>query len=341
MISSATSNEGFVLNSYVKTQLLAFLLGLAAVFILIFIDYEIYGNLYLIIYGITNILLIVVLIFGFGEDTHGARSWLEVGPIIFQPSEVAKIGIIISFSKFIENNKETLNNPLTLVKILAFGGLPVFLILQQPDFGTAMVVVFFMAIMLFVSGISYKYVFAAIVAGGISFPIVYSNLDNYQLNRFKVFFNPLLDPQGAGYQVLQSKIAIGSGKLFGRGLYEGVQNRYGFLPAKETDFIFAVIGEELGFMGGIFLIFLYSILIYRLIKISKNSMDTFGSLMVIGFTGMTLFHIFENIGMTMGLTPVTGIPLPFISYGGTFMLINMIYIGLSLNVGLKKEGLEF
>jgi len=120
-----------------------------------------------------------------------------------------------------------------------------------------------------------------------------------------------------------------------------VQNEYGFLPAKETDFIFAVIGEELGLLGGGFLIFLYIVLMYRLIKISKNALDTFGSLMVIGFSGMMLFHIFENIGMTIGLTPVTGIPLPFISYGGTFMLVNMICIGLSLNVGLKKEGLEF
>src|SRR6056297_2136244 len=201
--------------------------------------------------------------------------------------------------------------------------------------------VFFISFMLFISGISIKYIVSAVVLGIISLPIMYSNLEEFQLNRIRVFFNPSLDPQGAGYQVLQSKIAIGSGKLFGRGLFEGVQNQYGFLPAKETDFIFAVIGEELGLIGGLILIFLYAVLLYRMIKLSKNALDTFGSLMVIGFSGMMLFHIFENIGMTIGLTPVTGIPLPFISYGGTFMLVNMICIGLSLNVGLKKEGLEF
>jgi len=341
MISSATSSGSFLSNSYVKTQAIAFLLGFAAVFILIFIDYEIYGNLYIFIYTVSNLLLIAVLLFGFGEDQWGARSWLSIGPITFQPSEIAKIGIIISLAKFIDKNENTLNHPLTLIKILGFAGLPILLILLQPDFGTAMVMVFFISIMLFVSGLSLKYIFSVVILGAVSLPIVYSNLEEFQLNRIKVFFNPLLDPQDAGYQVLQSKIAIGSGKLFGRGLFEGVQNRYGFLPAKETDFIFAVIGEELGLIGGLVLIFLYAILLYRMIKLSKNALDTFGSLMVIGFTGMILFHIFENIGMTIGLTPVTGIPLPFISYGGTFMLVNMICIGLSLNVGLKKEGLEF
>jgi rod shape determining protein RodA len=341
MIGSATSGGNFLSNPYVKTQLIAFILGLIAVVILLFIDYEIYGNLYLFIYGISNILLLAVLFFGFGEDQWGARSWLSIGPITFQPSEVAKIGIIISLSKFIEKNEDNLNNPLTLLKVIGFAAVPIVLILLQPDFGTAMVMLFFIAIMFFISGIDYKYILSAVVVGLISLPIVYMNLEEFQLNRIKVFFNPELDPQGAGYQVLQSKIAIGSGKLFGRGLYQGVQNQYGFLPAKETDFIFAVIGEELGLIGGGILIFLYIVLMYRLIKISKNALDTFGSLMVIGFTGMMLFHIFENIGMTIGLTPVTGIPLPFISYGGTFMLVNMICIGLSLNVALKREGLEF
>src|SRR6056297_1641134 len=341
MINSATSESNFLSNPYVKTQLIAFVLGLVAVAVLIFIDYEIYGNLYLIIYGISNILLLAVLLFGFGEDQWGARSWLSVGPITFQPSEIAKIGIIISLSKFIEKKESTLNNPLTLLKILGFAAIPIVLILMQPDFGTAMVMLFFIAIMLFISGIDYKYIISAIILSLGTLPIIYMNLKKFQLDRIKVFFNPLLDPQGAGYQVLQSKIAIGSGKLFGRGLNKGVQNQYGFLPAKETDFIFAVIGEELGLIGGGVLIFLYIVLMYRLIKISKNALDTFGSLMVIGFSGMMLFHIFENIGMTIGLTPVTGIPLPFISYGGTFMLVNMVCIGLSLNVGLKKEGLEF
>jgi len=341
MINSASSGSNFLSNPYVKTQLIAFILGLIAVTVLLFIDYEIYGNLYLIIYGISNILLLAVLIFGFGEDQWGARSWLSIGPVTFQPSEIAKIGIIISLSKFIEKNENTLNKPFTLLKILAFAGVPIILILMQPDFGTAMVMLFFIAIMLFISGIDYKYIISAIILSLGTLPIIYMNLKKFQLDRIKVFFNPLLDPQGAGYQVLQSKIAIGSGKLFGRGLYQGVQNQYGFLPAKETDFIFAVIGEELGLVGGGILILLYMILMYRLIKISKNSLDTFGSLMVIGFSGMMLFHIFENIGMTIGLTPVTGIPLPFISYGGTFMLVNMVCIGLSLNVGLKKEGLEF
>jgi len=160
------------------------------------------------------------------------------------------------------------------------------------------------------------------------------------VDRIVAFFYPELDPENTGYQVIQSKTAIGSGMLYGRGLYKGVQNQLGYLPTKETDFIFAVIGEELGLAGGLSLLCLYGVLIYRLIKIAKSSANLFGSLIVSGTTAMLFFHIFENISMTMGLMPVTGIPLPFISYGGTFMLMNMISIGLSLEIGMKRDKID-
>jgi rod shape determining protein RodA len=341
IVKSATMSMSDGSARYVNRQLISFVLGFFIMTLLIFIDYEIYGKLYIPIYVICNILLVVVLIFGFGEEQWGARSWLSIGGIVFQPSEIVKFGLILSLAKYIDKNKEDINNPLTLLKILAFVGLPIILILQQPDFGTAMVFVFFIMVMLFISGLSMKYFLLFIGLGLIMIPIFTLTLEPYQLNRIKVFLDPDLDPQGAGYQVLQSKLAIGSGLVYGRGLFQGVQNQYGFLPAKQTDFIFAVIGEELGFFGGFILIFLYAFLIYRLIKIARNAHDMFGSLIVIGMTAMMFFHIFENIGMTIGLTPVTGIPLPFISYGGTFMLMNMISIGLALSVAVKREGLEF
>lgn len=346
MIKSATMSLASGSFPYLKTQILAFILGACAVIVLILIDYEIYGYFYIPIYIFSNLLLLAVLFFGYGADEWGASIWLRIGPISFQPSEIAKFGIIISLAKYIDKNREKINEPFTLIKILVFAFVPVAMIIKQ-DLGTALVFIFFIFIMIFSAGISYKYivpfVVVAIVGVVIGFIFLttfledYNIGDNYQLDRIIMFLNPELDPSGSGYQVIQSKIAIGSGQMFGRGYQEGVQNQYGFLPTKETDFIFAVIGEELGFVGGISLILLYAILLFRLIKIAKNSNDMFGSLIVIGIMGMFLFHILENIGMTMGLMPVTGIPLPFVSYGGTFMLVNMISIGLVLGVGLKHS----
>jgi len=309
--------------------------------IIVMINYETFGKLYMVIYVFCNLLLLAVLIFGVGEDSWGAKSWLVVGPIRFQPSEFVKIGVIISVAKYIEKNQEKINQLFTLAKILVFAFIPVGLVLMQPDFGTALVFIFFIFVMLFIAGLDFKYVLYTAIAGIISLPILWFSLEDYQKNRILVFFDPTLDAMDSGYQVIQSKIAIGSGKLFGMGLYNGNQTQFGFLPEKHTDFIFAVIGEELGLIGGLALLVLYFIMIYRLIKIAKNSKDLFGSLIVIGITSMIIFHILENIGMTMGLMPVTGIPLPFISYGGTFMLSNMISIGLTLSVAVKKEGLSF
>ena len=308
---------------------------------LIFTDYEILSLFYIPIYITSIFLLIIVMLFGFGEEQWGARSWLNLGFTAFQPSELVKFGLIIFLAKIIEKNQDSINSPLTLLKIMLLSILPIYLILLQPDFGTAMVFVFITFIMLFIAGLNYKYIITFFGAGIASIPVLYFTLEKYQINRIRVFLNPELDPNGSGYHVIQSKIAIGSGMIRGRGLFNGIQNQYGFLPAKETDFIFAVLGEELGLAGALLLIVLYGILFYRLIITAKKANTTFGSLIVIGVLGVFLFHVFENIGMTIGLVPVTGIPLPFISYGGTFMLSNMISIGLVLSVGMKKDELEF
>ena len=339
MIASATLS--FETLSLVKTQGISTVLGIIAILFLTMMDYQFLGKIYIPIYVICNLLLVAVLFFGVGVEQWGARSWLSIGPVTFQPSEFVKIGLIISLAKFIDNNKASINEPFTLLKILSFAGFPIFLILLQPDAGTAMVFIFFVAVMLFVANIQWRYIGYSIAAGILSLPILWFKLDVYQKNRILNFFDPSRDASNTNYQAIQGRIAIGSGKIFGRGLFQGVQTQYNYIPEKQTDFIFAVIGEELGLMGGLTLIGLYYIMLVRFIKIAKNSTDLFGSLMVIGISAMFIFHIWENIGMTIGLMPITGIPLPFLSYGGTFQLSNMLCVGIVLSVGIHREGLSF
>lgn len=339
MIYSATGDNAM---QYIKVQSIALFLGFVAIAFFTFVSYDIFGKFYIPIYVLCNILLLAVLIFGTGEVETGARSWLSVpGLGTFQPSEPIKIGIIICVAKLIDNNKETINKFPTLLKILLFAGLPIALIMKQPDYGTAFVFMFFLIIMLFAAGLNIKYYIYAASAALIAAPIAWMKLRPFQKKRILDFLNPSRDPLGSGYQVTQSKIAIGSGKGLGRGLFNGVQAQFGYIPENHTDFIFAVIGEELGLIGGLALIVLYFIMVYRLIKIAREAKDLFGSLIVIGICAMMVFHIWENIGMTMGLMPVTGIPLPFISYGGSFLLLNMACIGLALSVGMRKDGLNF
>ena len=195
--------------------------------------------------------------------------------------------------------------------------------------------------MVFVAGLDWSYIkFAAIVLV-VSLPFVWLSLDNYQKNRLINFRYPENDPTDTGYHALMSRIAVGSGQVFGSGLLKGGQTQNGYLPEKQTDFIFAALVEELGLIGGMLLIFLYYAMLMRIIKIAKKTDDVFGSLMVSGFFAMFLIHIWENIAMNIGLMPITGIPLPFVSYGGTFQLINLICIGITLSVGVHRSGLNF
>jgi rod shape determining protein RodA len=339
MIRSATLSFGHDRN--VKVQIISTILGFIGILILVLMDYQLIGKLYIPIYVVSVLMLVLVLFLGIGEDQWGARSWLSIGGFSFQPAEISKVGVIIFLAKYIEKNKNQINKPFTLLKILIFAGIPIFLILMQPDLGTAVVFVFFVAVMLFTAGLDIRYFGYACLAGIVSLPIIWLNLKDYQKDRIISFINPEMDVSNTGYQAMQSKIAIGSGKIFGRGLFKGVQTQYNYVPEKQTDFIFAVVGEELGFVGGFILILLYFLLLYRLIKIARNSNDMFGSMMIIGFTAMFFIHIWENIGMTIGLMPITGIPLPFMSYGGTFQLINLLCIGIALSVGIHKEGLNF
>jgi len=339
VIYSATYNMDTL--RFVRTQGISTVIGLIAILILVFFDFQFLGKLYIPIYLLSIGLLVAVLVMGVGDDQWGARSWLYIGSFGFQPAEFVKIGLIISLAKYMDKHKEDINSPFVLIKVLIFAGIPVVLILMQPDAGTAMVFVFFIAAMLFAAGVKWKFIVMALTIGLLSLPVIWMRLDEFQKDRIFNFMDPERDTSNTGFQALQGRIAIGSGKLFGRGFLEGTQTQFNYIPEKQTDFIFAVLVEEFGFLGGSILILLYFIMISRIIKIARKSTDRFGSLMSVGLAAMFLFHIWENIGMTIGLMPITGIPLPFMSYGGTFQLINLVSIGIILSVGLHREGLSF
>ncbi len=343
VISSATKSIGLDNGNlpFIKTHLIATLIGIGFILILLNMDYDVFGKLYIPLYVISVLLLASVFVFGTGVEDWGARSWIRIGPVGFQPAEVAKLTIIISMAKIIEKNQYKINNLLTLGKILLLSIVPIYLVLKQPDLGTAMVYVFFIAIMLFVAGLDFKYIGYAALSGLLSLPLIWLSLGEYQRERIANFGSPERDTMGTGYQALQSQIAVGSGKLFGKGLYNGSQTQFGYLPEKQTDFIFAVVGEELGFIGGTVLLLLYFIMLYKLIDIARKTKDTFGKLIVVGVFSMLFVHILQNVGMNIGITPITGIPLPFMSYGGTFQLTNMIAIGLVLSIGAKRDSLNF
>lgn len=327
--------------SEVTKQLAWFAAGVITMMIVILIDYEIIGKLWIPIYIAITVLLILVL---FTTPINGARSWFTIGKISIQPSEFAKIMMIIGLSKVIDyfKKKNTLNKISSLILILLFLAIPLLLIIKQPDYGTAMVLIVMAMAMIFVAGIKWRYIISAGIFAAISLPLLYFFvLPQHAKDRILVFLNPQIDPRGKGYNIIQSKLAVGSGQLWGMGLFSGNQTQLGILPMKTTDFIYSVISEEMGFVISVLVVILFVLLITKIISIAKSAKDFYGTLICIGVAAMLLAHFTENIGMTMGLLPITGIPLPFISYGGSSMLTNFIAIGLVLNVQSRKQKMSF
>lgn len=334
-IYSATYSYSSLSN--VITQSGAFIFGLGLMILLTLFDYEQYEGLIKYIAGAAIFLLLVVLFVGQAGD-WGAKSWIRLGPIGIQPAEIAKVAFIITFSYHLDLVHEKINNPLTLLGLLLHAAVPVGLIMLQPDAGSAMVFVFIFIVLLFVGGLSYKYILPIGALGIASLPIIYNFfLSDYQKDRIRVFLNPESDPFYRGYNVIQSKIAVGSGRLFGCGYLKGTQTQLEFLPTKHTDFIFSVICEEFGLIGAMVIILMLAFLIIRCLKTAKNSNTLFGKFICTGVAAMFIFHTVENCGMCIGLTPVTGIPLPFISYGGTSLITYMIAAGLVMSVAYRSR----
>ncbi|MFO3667108.1 rod shape-determining protein RodA [Anaerococcus kampingiae] len=322
--------------SAIKTQIFATILGFLIIGALCTIDLDVIKKPYMIMYAGMIIMLISTLFLGRGLDEWGARSWIYIGSFSFQPAEIAKIILIFCLAAFLDKYKYSINSIKTLVLTILFAGFPIFLILLQPDFGTSMVYLFFIAAMIFIVGISWKWIGILLAIGLVVGIILLTNLSGFRADRIENFLNPNRDTSGSNWQQQQGMIAIGSGMIGGRGYLNGSQSQYGYIPEKETDFIFSVLAEELGFVGSIIMLVLFTILILRLVLIAKTSNNTFISLLVTGIAGLIFIHVFENIGMTIGLMPVTGIPLPFFSNGGTFQLIILSCVGLALSSSMQK-----
>ena len=336
MIYSATRTLNT--NTNVIVQSATMVIGCALMLFTCFFDYEQLKNLVKPIYIFAVAILILVLLVGIGHESWGAKSWIRIGAVGIQPSEIAKICFIVTFSFHLSKVHDDINKPLVILGLLLHIGVLLGLIALQPDFGSALVFVFMFCCFMFVAKISYKYIIPIGVVGVASLPFIYKYiLSPYQQDRINVFFNPELDPRGSGYNVIQSKIAVGSGQLWGKGYLEGTQNQMGYLPTKYTDFIFSVISEELGFIGAILVVALLFFVIYKCFKTAQKADNAFGRYICVGVGSMLLFHVFENVGMCIGLMPVTGIPLPFISYGGSSLVVNMIAIGLVLSVAYHNK----
>ncbi len=324
-------------NTNVIVQSISFAIGIGLLVLLQRFDYEQFKNMIKPIYIISVLMLVAVLIFGITGD-WGARSWIRIGSIGIQPSEFAKICFIITFSYHLSMVEEDINKPLVIFGLILHLSVPVLLIMCQPDLGSMLVFLFMFACMLFAARLSWKYIVPVALGGVISLPFIYKYvLNEYQQKRIQVFFNPDLDPLNRGYNVIQSKIAVGSGQLWGKGYLQGTQNQLGYLPTKYTDFIFSVISEEFGFIGAALVALALFFIIWRCFKTAQLSSNLFGRYICVGTASMLLFHSFENMGMCIGLMPVTGIPLPFVSYGGTSMVTNMIAIGLVLSVAYHNK----
>lgn len=327
-------------DEYIK-QIIWFAVVFVMMIIIWAVDYNIFDIFGYVLYAIHFVLLVAVL---FMPSLMGASSWFNLGGILYQPSELMKIGYILCSAKFFSMLKNNIGRNdkkrkwIIIAVLAALFIIPVFLIMLQPDFGTAMAFVVILAFMIFKSGIKYRYIFACIGMVIIIVPLVYMFVLNpTQQERIKVFIDPELDPLGSGYNAIQSKIAVGAGMMFGTGLLNGAQTQNGYLPIKSTDFIFSVISEEMGFVISTLVIIVYVILLIRLIRISQNARDDFSRFMVIGIAGMFFFHFVENIGMSIGLLPITGVPLPFVSYGGSSMITSGMAIGIALNVSARKS----
>jgi len=319
---------------YLK-QALWLLIGLVLMITVAFIEYRFYSDFAYIVYTVAIFFLVLVL--AYGIVTSGAQRWIKVGFINFQPSEFVKISFILALARFFHRppgregySLKHLTFPFLLLMI------PTMLILKQPDLGTAIILVLvFFSTLLFVK-IRWSSLLAISIVGASILPLVWRFLKEYQKKRIMTFFNPDLDPLGAGYHLIQSKIAVGSGGIVGKGFMKGTQCKLGFLPEQQTDFIFSALGEEWGLIGSLMVVLLYFSLILWGLRIAVEAKDRFGAVISFGVVAMFFWHVVVNIGMVLGLMPVVGIPLPLLSYGGSFLVSTLIGIGLLLNVSMRR-----
>ncbi len=319
---------------YAKRQLLYFSIGLVGLIIAIMFNYSKLAKHTIPIYTVSVLLLIMVLLIGKGIG--GARRWISLGIVSFQPSELFKITSILMIAYYLNKVGKRVSSSKILSYVFLIVVLPILLIIVQPDLGTALSLIFVIFTIVFVSEGSIRNM---LIVAGISLascPFLWKFLRAYQKKRLLVFINPEVDPLGAGYAIIQSKIAIGAGGLFGYGWKRGYQTHLNFIPEHHTDFIFSTVAEEWGFAGACVLLLLYAVLLWRMFSIASLIRDKLGLLIIIGVISLFSVHIFINIGMAIGIMPITGLTLPFLSYGGSSLVANMFLVGLVLNIGMRR-----
>ena len=322
---------------YLKRHILNILIGSLLAYGTTLIDYRLLRAYTPIIWLVAVIGLVIVLIPGLGAEINGARAWIALpGGFQIQPAELAKIAIIVGIAMILADRDNAQEDPtdLDVLKALAIAAVPVLLIVAQPDLGTVLIICAAILAMIGASGAPSRWVVGLLILAivGIFTAVQTGAVSQYQIARLQSFVDPSADPQSTGYQLRQSRITIGSGGILGKGLFNGPQTNGRFVPEQQTDFIFTVAGEELGFIGCSIILALYLLFFIRAFSICRRSSDLFGRLVCIGVIAWFSFQTFENIGMTMGLMPMTGVPLPFLSYGGSSMFANLIGVGLLQNV---------
>ena len=340
MLESTIYEDGFVLGRAVVIQAIAYVLGFIAVLVVLSIDYNFFYGLEKVLYILSVLFLLTVYIPGLGEEQYGSKAWIDLGPLTLQPSEFVKISFVFIMAGYLSEHRHELRDFKGVIKAVLYAA-PIIVIVLKEDLGSALVFIVMWIFMVFFAGIDYRVFFKSALLCVAMIPIAYRFLSDYQKERIEAFLHPDNLSLSGNYQVWQSKVAIGSGGFTGKGLFQGTQKTLDFIPVQQSDFIFSVVVEELGFLGGFAVIFLYGILTYRFTKILRDSEDLYGALIVVGFIAMFLFQIFENIAMTMGLMPVTGITLPFLSGGGTSVIASMIAVGVILNVGINSKAIKF
>ncbi|MEX1124134.1 MAG: rod shape-determining protein RodA [Acidimicrobiia bacterium] len=337
MIYSATRSAGSV---SMERQMIFVAAGLTIYLIASNIDYREYRGI--IPWVSVAVLLALFAVFLF-EPVNGARRWLPLGFFKLQPAEFAKVVVIVLLASLLSpHTRDEIGRRnlrwTHIFQALAVVAVPAALIYVEPDLGTTVVFGFILFVMLFVAGATWRQMVALASATMLGIFVTWQQgwLAKFQLDRIRVLADPTVDPQGIGYNLRQSKMAVGSGQLFGRGLFQGTQTNFEYVPEQETDFIFTAVGEQLGFIGAILVVAAFSVIIWRLLVIAANARDRFGALIAVGIAAMVVFHVFINVGMTIGIMPVTGIPLPFLSAGGSFYMATTLALGIANSIWLLR-----
>ncbi len=318
-----TSN---LLQDFTFRQILYAGAGFLALFVLSQFDYRIFAGLQWVFY--LALVGLLAAVFVQGRFFLGAQRWIPLGPFQLQPSEIGKLLLVLVLAKFLADNSKHIEKWRTLIFSFCIVAIPAAMTYVQPDLGTSLIFLFVWGVMILAAGLSWKQLLTIAVILAILLPATYATMQPYQRDRIITFLNPNADPLGSGYNVNQARIAIGSGQVLGRGIGSGTQSQLQFLRIRHTDFIFSVLGEELGFFGGVFFFALYAFVLIRMLRAAQVSRSTFGRLTAVGFAASLFFQSFVNLGMNVGIMPVTGIPLPFVSSGGSSLVTYLMMVGI-------------